>query len=128
MTDRTTEILEEIQRLREEQGKLLEALPRSIQIKKIWPEAFEGGCTCAPILTGTSWPNGARIPPFTPTYPEPYERVRTITRTYLRRSDGVEKEISPVEFFSIYSRTLDHPDLRRRCVRGELSVGESHDR
>lgn len=101
--DRALELINEIGRLREEQGKLLKALPRSIRIKQIWPEAFLGGCTCAPILTGTNHPRGSKMPAFLKKgYPAPYENVRKISRTYLRRSDGVEKDITEEEFFSIF--------------------------
>lgn len=105
-TERAREIIEEISELRAQQAKLLEALPRSMQIQKLWPEAFADNCTCAPVLTGINFPRGGKIPQFLRKYPPPYENLRSVKRTYLRRSDGVEKDITEEEFFSIYGGML----------------------
>lgn len=93
------ERLEELERLHAESGKLLEQLPRSIRIKEVWPEAFAHNCSCSPILTGTTYPWGTVS--FMRKYPNPYDRVREIHRTFLRRSDNVEKDISVKDFFYI---------------------------
>jgi hypothetical protein len=89
---------------RKQLAQLTKQLGHSLRIAEIWPRAFENGQKCSPILTGINWPEGSLTPFMSSgrTYPEPYHRVRKITRTFLRREDGLEKDITPEDFFSIF--------------------------
>jgi hypothetical protein len=98
MNRRITDILGGLNALLDEQKKLFEALPRAVKIMEIWPDAYKGDLACSPVLIGTNY--HATEHPKLP-YPRPYHRVRDITRTFLRRKDGVEHEITIDEFFAI---------------------------
>jgi hypothetical protein len=90
-------VLKNLQKILTDQQELIAALPRAIRIMEIWPEAFENENKCKPVLVGIDHPRR----PAQPAYPAPYEKVRSIKRTYLKREDGVEKDITEAEFFSI---------------------------
>lgn len=96
MSKRQEQIMGDISELLKRQSELFAALPRSIRIGQIWSDAFKDGLNCTPILIGV---NGSRL--MNPKYPAPYQKVSTITRTFLRRKDGVEHDITEDEFFSI---------------------------
>ena len=106
--------------------ELYEHLGCSLVIQEIWPEAFAEDCSCSPILIGTNWPKGGTIPLNATKYPPPYHRVRKISRTFLRRSDGVEEDISTGSFFRIFvnrnSTHCDNPPLLPRGIRGKSHV------
>ena len=99
---RRRELLDQIRQQRKELDELYDKLHRSIMIQEIWPEAFANDCKCAPVLLGTNYPIGATMPPFVKPFPPPYARVRKITRTFFRRSDGVEYDVDPEVFMSMY--------------------------
>jgi hypothetical protein len=102
MSERQLQIVKEMGELLDKQKELFEMLPRSIRIAQIWPEAFKDGMTCSPILIGVNYPDGHLLyRSIDEIYPKPYERVREITRTYLKRKDGEEYDISTEDFFSI---------------------------
>jgi len=112
-----SEITRTYQKILDSQGevsKLYEQLGRALRIEEVWPDAFLDGCRCSPILVGTNYPNGFRIDPSI-RYPAPYHRVREITRTFLRRSDEVEYDITPEELFWIFAEGTDTD----RCI-GDL--------
>jgi hypothetical protein len=90
------EVLKELNELMEKQKALYEALPRAIRIAELWDEAFLDGQKCQPVLVGLNDCNRMK-----PIYPDPYGKVKTVTRTYLKREDGTEHDITTDEFFSI---------------------------
>ena len=96
MTQRIQEILGNLDELCKKRNELFAALPRAIRIAQLWDDAFKDGLTCSPVLIGI---NNNRLRK--PKYPAPYEKVGTIKRTYLKREDGVEYDISEEDFFSI---------------------------
>ncbi len=98
MSERQNQIMSQIGDLLEEQRKMFAALPRAIRIAQIWPNAFKDGLTCSPRIVGVSYPHSG---PRKPKYPKPYQDLKSITRTYLKRKDGVEHDITNEEFFSI---------------------------
>ena len=105
MTRTLGDLMRDLEESYEKTGELLKKLPASIRIKQIWPEAFENDSTCSPVLIGTQYPGENRKHA---TYPPPYQQVDKITRTYLRReSDGVERDITISEFFSIWGHEVD---------------------
>lgn len=106
---RTQSILDEIDTLRHEQTKLYGHLRRSLQIARLWPDAFKDKQTCQPVLIGTNAFDRSIISK-AKAYPPPFENVKTIKRTFLRRQDGVEKDLTPEEFFSIFEGPVDEPD------------------
>lgn len=100
MSEQQSRILSGIDKLLEEQNELFAALPRAIRIAQLWPDAFKDGLTCSPQIVGVSYP---RTWCRKPKYPKPYHDLQEITRTYLKRKDGVEHDISTEDFFSIIS-------------------------
>ena len=105
MTRTLGDLMRDLEESYEKTGELLKKLPASIRIQEIWPEAFENGSTCSPVLTGTQYSRGFLGPA---KYPPPYDHVDKISRTYLRReADGVEKDITISEFFSIWGHEVD---------------------
>jgi hypothetical protein len=107
-----SEIFAKISQARQELNTLYTHLGHSLRIQELWPDAFLGDCKCTPILSGIDWPRGYIIPYTTQGYPTPYHRVRSIKRTCLRRSDGVEYDVTPEEFFSIFTSSIaDSPAL-----------------
>ena len=126
-----SEILRTYEKILDSQGevsKLYEKLGRALRIEEVWPDAFLDGCRCSPILIGTNYPDGVRIPA-EQRYPAPYHRVRDIKRTFLRRSDGVEHDITPEKLFWIFAEGTDTDrsvgDLPHNYVPRFLPVGES---
>lgn len=97
MSERQYEIMAELGELLKQQQELFEALPKAIAIAQVWPDAFYKGLGCTPHFVGTKYTNGI----VSKVYPAPYDRFRTITRTYLKRADGVEYDITAEDFFSI---------------------------
>jgi len=106
--------------------ELYEHLGSSLVIQEIWPEAFAEDCRCSPILIGTNWSKGGTIPLNATKYPPPYHRVRKISRTFLRRSDGIEKDISTRSFFRIFNNRgntrCDNSPFLPRGIRGKSHV------
>jgi hypothetical protein len=98
MNRRIADILGGLNKILDEQKELFEALPRALKIMEIWPEAYMDGLTCSPVLIGTNYSatEQTKLP-----YPRPYHRVREIKRTFLRRKDGVEHDITIDDFFAI---------------------------
>lgn len=95
--ERMKQIMSELSNLFDEQKELFEALPKAIRIAQIWPDAFKDGLSCSPRIIGIAHSH----PCLNPEYPKPYHDLKTITRTYLKRKDGVEYDISTEDFFSI---------------------------
>ena len=98
MMKETGNILALLDKLVDQQQELFAALPKAIAIAQTWPDAFLNGLNCSPRIVGVSYhPNAFRVAK----YPKPYQDLRTITRTYLKREDGVEQDITIDEFFRI---------------------------
>lgn len=96
MSERQHEIMQELGTLLESQRQLFEELPRAIRIAQIWPDAFYNGSKCTPCLIGINDFKGTK-----PKFPEPYNKIGTVTRTYLKRADGIEYDITTEDFLSI---------------------------
>lgn len=72
--------------------RLTSTLDKSIKIEQLWPEAFKNGCTCSPVAVfGMA--------------PYPYTR-KIIKRAYLKRSDGVCKDITVQEYIDYFQSLL----------------------
>lgn len=72
--------------------RLTSALDKSLKIQQLWPEAFKSGCTCSPVAVFGMAP-----------YPDTH---KVIKRAYLKRSDGVCKNITVQEYTDYFQSLI----------------------